>query len=68
MKSIMSTCFRVIYFPHGGIIVAIDQLSCIGPDLITNPMISLNDSYMQIVSPPPHVNYVALSPMPSDAN
>jgi hypothetical protein len=53
MKAIVSTFFRVIYFPHDGIIVAIDQLSCIGLDLITNPMSSLNSSYMQMVSPPP---------------
>ena len=39
--------------------VTINQLSFIGPDWIT----SLNGSYMQTVSPPPHVHYVALSPM-----
>jgi hypothetical protein len=61
MKSIVSTLFHVIYFPHDGRIVTIDQLSFIGRDWIT----SLNDSYMHTVSPPPHVNYVALSPMPS---
>jgi hypothetical protein len=44
--------------------VTIDQLSFIGPDLIT----SLNGSYMQTVSPPPQVNYVALSPMPSTSD
>jgi hypothetical protein len=65
MKSIVSTLFCVISFPHDGRIVAIDQLSCIGTDLITNPMTSLNGSYMQMVLPPPQVNYVALSPMPS---
>jgi hypothetical protein len=53
MKAIVSTLFRVISFPHDGIIVAIDQLSFIGPDLITSPMNSLNGSYMQMVSPPP---------------
>jgi hypothetical protein len=68
MKAIVSTLFHVIYFPHDGRIVAIDQLSCIGPDLITNPMTSLNGSYMQTVSPPPQVNYVALSPMPSTSD
>jgi hypothetical protein len=51
----------VISFPHDGIMVTIDQLSFVGPDWIT----SLNSSYMQTVSPPPHVNYVALSPMTS---
>jgi hypothetical protein len=65
MKYIVSTFFHLISFPHNGIIVAIDQLLCVGPDLITNPMSSLNGSYMQTVLPLPHVNYVALSPMPS---
>ena len=57
----MSTLFCVISFPHDGIIVTIDQLSCISPDWVT----SLSGSYMQTVSPFPHVNYVALSPMTS---
>jgi hypothetical protein len=65
MKAIVSTLFRVIYFPHDGRIVTIDQLSFVGPDLTINSMTSLNGSYMQTVSPPPQVNYVALSPMPS---
>jgi hypothetical protein len=39
----------------------IDQLSFIGPDWVT----SLSGSYMQTVSPLPHVNYVALFPMTS---
>jgi hypothetical protein len=59
MKAIVSTLFRVIYFPHNGRIVTIDQLSFLDPDRVT----SLSGSYMQTVSPPPHVNYVALSPM-----
>jgi hypothetical protein len=61
MKAIVSTLFRVISFPHDGIIVTIDQLSFIGPDWVT----SLSGSYMQTISPSPHVNYVALSPMTS---
>jgi hypothetical protein len=61
MKAIVLILFRVISFPHDGRMVTIDQLSFIGLDWIT----SLNDSYMQTISPPPHVNYVALSPMPS---
>jgi hypothetical protein len=63
MKAIMSTLFRVIYFPHDGRIVTIDQLSFFGPNLTS--MTSLHDSYMHMVSPLPQVNYVALSPMPS---
>jgi hypothetical protein len=64
MKDIVSTLFHVISFPHNGRIVTIDQLSFIGPDWVT----SLSGSYMQTVSPPPPVNYVALSPMTSNSN
>jgi hypothetical protein len=62
MKSLVSTFFHVICFPHDGRIVTIDQLSFISPDWVT----SLSGSYMQIVSPPLHVNYVVLSPMTSN--
>jgi hypothetical protein len=64
MKALVSTLFHVIYFPHDGIIVTIDQLSFIDPDWVT----SLSGSYMQTVSPPPHVNYVVLSPMTSTSD
>jgi hypothetical protein len=64
MKAIVSTLFHVIYFPHEGRIVTINQLSFIGPNWST----SLNGSYMTTVSPLPHVNYVALSPMTSNPN
>jgi hypothetical protein len=64
MKAIVSTLFHVISFPHDGRIVTIDQLSCIGPDWVN----SLSGSYMQTVSPPLHVNYVALSPMTSTSD
>jgi hypothetical protein len=67
MKDIVSTLFRVISFPHDGIIRAIDELLFIVPNFITNPMTSLNNSYMKIVSPPSRVNYVVLSPMSSVA-
>jgi hypothetical protein len=64
MKAIVSTLFHVISFPHDGRIMTIDQLSFISPDWVT----SLSGSYMQTVSPPPHVNYVALSPMTSTSD
>jgi hypothetical protein len=64
MKAIVSTLFHVIYFPHDGRVVTVDQLSFIDPDWIA----SLNGSYMQTVSPPPQVNYVALSPMASTSD
>jgi hypothetical protein len=64
MKALVSILFHVISFPHNGRIVTIDQLSFIGLDWVT----SLIGSYMQTVSPPPHVNYVALSTMTSTSN
>jgi hypothetical protein len=64
MKAIVSTLFRVISFPHDGRVVTIDQLSFINPAWIA----SLNGSCMQTVSPPPQVNYVALSPMASTSD
>jgi hypothetical protein len=68
MKDIVSTLFCVIYFPQNEIIVTIDQISFVVHDLINNLMISLKGSYMQTISPPPQVNYVELSPMPSTTN
>jgi hypothetical protein len=64
MKAIVSTLFCVIYFPHDGRVVTVDQLSFIEPAWIA----SLNGSYMHMVSPPPHINYVALSPMDSTSD
>jgi hypothetical protein len=68
MKSIVSTLFHVIYFPHDGRMVTIDQLSFVGPHLIVNSMTSLSSSYKQSVSLLPQVNYVVLSPMPLDVD
>jgi hypothetical protein len=61
MKFVVSTLFHVIYLPHDGRIMTINQLSFIIPDWIT----SLNGSYMTTISPLPHVNYVVLSPITS---
>jgi hypothetical protein len=61
MKAMVSTLFHVISFPHNGRIVTIDQFSFIKPIWVT----FLSGSYMQTVSPPPHVIYVAFSPMTS---
>jgi hypothetical protein len=64
MKAIVSTLFRVIYFPHDGRVATVDQLSFIDPAWIA----SLNGSCMQTISPPPQVNYVALCPMDSTSD
>jgi hypothetical protein len=68
MKVIVSTLFHVISFPHDGRMVTIDQLLFVGPDLTIKSMTYLNGSYMQTISPPPQVNYVELSPMPSTSD
>jgi hypothetical protein len=68
MKVVMSTLFRVMHFPHNGNIVTIDQLSFIGPDLTAKHPTPLNVPYMQVVSHPPQVNYVASCPMHSTLN
>jgi hypothetical protein len=64
MKAIVSTLFRVISFPHDGRVVTIDQLSFIDPAWIASP----NGSFMLTVSPPPQVNYVALSSIDSTSD
>jgi hypothetical protein len=63
MKAIVSTLFRAICFPHNGKSVAIEQLSFVGPHLTINHPPSLNGHYVQVVSSPPQVNYVATCPM-----
>jgi len=70
MKSIVSTLFRVIHFPHDGNIVTHDQISFVSPDhsLTIDHLTFLNVPYMQAVSPPPQVHYVASCPIPSIAN
>ena len=37
MKVVVSTLFRVMYFPHDGNIVTVDQLSFIKPDYRVTP-------------------------------
>ena len=37
MKFVVSTLFRVMYFPHDGNIVTVDQISFIKPDYRVTP-------------------------------
>ena len=59
-----------MHFTHDGIIVIIDQISfvCLDHCMTANHLNSLNVPYIQVVSPTPEVNYVALSPIPSISN
>jgi len=63
MKAVMSTLFRVMYFPHSGNIVIVDQLLLPSLVLTTNNMTPLNVPDSKVVSTLPWVNYVATSPM-----
>ena len=49
MGDLVSSLFRVICFPHEGIIMANDQLSCVGPNLTPNKPSSLNCPSMQVL-------------------
>lgn len=63
MKVVVSTLSHVMYFTHNGNIVTIDQLSFVDLDLTTNHPTSLIVLYLQVISTPPQVNYVATNPM-----
>lgn len=59
MGALVSSLFRVMCFPHEGRIMTIDQLSFISTNLTPNQPNFLNGPYMQVVSSPPQINYVA---------
>ena len=54
MKSVVSTLFRVMHFPHFGKIVTIDQLSFVTPNHRITPsnQTSLNVSHVLMVPSP----------------
>ena len=53
MGAVVSSLFRVIYFPHKGRIMTIDQLSFFGPGMTSGPPSSLPGLYHLVVSSPP---------------
>ena len=63
MGALVSSLFRVVYFPHEGCIVTVDQLSFFGPAVVAGPPSSLPGFYPPVVSAPPQVNYVATYPV-----
>jgi len=65
MGAIVSTLFRVICFPHEGIIVTVDELSFPGANLASSQPSSLIGPFVPIVSSPPWVNYVATCSIPT---
>ena len=54
MKFVVSTLFRVMYFPHDGKIVTVDQLSFVKPDYHVTPshQTSLNVPHVLVVPSP----------------
>jgi len=52
MVAFVSSLFCMMCFLHEGIIMTIDKLSFVGPNLPQNQPISLNCPYMQVVSSP----------------
>ena len=54
MKVVVSTLFRVMYFPRDGKIVTIDQLSFVKPDHLMTPshQTSLNVSHVLLALSP----------------
>ena len=54
MKAVVSTLFRVMYFPHDGNIVTIDQLSFVKPDHLMTPshQTSLNVPHVLVIPSP----------------
>ena len=53
MGALVSSLFRVVYFPHEGRIVTTDQLSFFGPDMAADPPSSLHSFYPPVVFSPP---------------
>ena len=54
MKAIVSTLFRVMYFPHDGKIVTIDQISFVTHDHHITPsnQTALNVSHVLVIPSP----------------
>ena len=65
IRALVSSLFCLICFAHEGRIVAVDQLSFVGPNFTHDQPSSPNVPCMKMVSPPPQVNYVATYPMPT---
>ena len=65
MGALVSSLFRVVFFPREGRIMTIDQLSFFGPNVATGPPSPPPGFYSPVVSAPPQVNYVSTYPVPA---
>ena len=68
MGAIVSTLFRVICFLHEGRIVTIDQISFPNPNIAPSQPSSPNGPFVQMVSSPPQINYVATRSIPTSTD
>ena len=68
MGVLVSSLFCVVFFPHDGRVVTIDQLSFFSPPVPPAQLSSPSGFYPPIVSSHPQVNYVATSPVPISSN
>ena len=65
MKSMVSTLFGVMYFPHNEIIVTVDQLEFVypSPNTIVDQVYPSLIPSVSVETTPPRVNYVASYPL-----
>ena len=66
--AIVSTLFRVICFSHEGIIVTVDQLSFLRPNMASSQPSYLSGPFVPMVSSSPRVNYVANCSIPTSTD
>ena len=64
MGALVSSLFCVVYFPHDGRIVTIDQLSFVRPRVPPAQSSSHLGFHPPVASAPPQINYVATYPVP----
>lgn len=63
MGTLVSSLFHVVFFPHNGRIVTIDQLSFVSPPVPPTQLSSPPSFYPPVVSAPPQINYMATYPV-----
>lgn len=68
MGVLVSSLFRVVFFPHDGRIVTIDQLSFVRPRVPPAQLSSPPGFHPPVASAPSQINYVATSPVPGSSD
>jgi len=68
MGAIVSSLFRVVFFPHDGRIVTFDQLSFVRQQAPPAPQSFPPGFHPPVASVSPQINYVATHPMPGSSD